>query len=179
MVAWLYAVGGSAGGKGTFEFKRIDDFEGIGAPLDRRGHKSQQALEHEYFRKIKGMDLGNTTGGRADFLKLWRYALRAAKEWNPPGIMLDPEAYNDYRTYDVRFLSRIRGEGIAEVIGACKELGADMAKVVAEEYPTCVIWSLFTRFEKTLGGGNLPLLYTTPSYILLVFSNSARSTISV
>jgi hypothetical protein len=121
----------------------------IGAPADRRGHGTSRAGNIKYFQRIKGMDLDNAAGARADLLTLWRHAARAARQWKSPGIMIDLEAYNDYRTYGVPFLAKTRGESIDEVIHKCETLGADMAKILEEEFPECIVWSLFSRLERT------------------------------
>jgi len=140
----------------------------IGAPTDRKGHASSHAKNIQYFQNIKGLALGNEAGARADFLTLWRHAVRAARDWKSPGVMWDPEAYNDYRAYGVAFVAQARGESLDEVIRKCEQLGADMAKVIAEEYPPCIVWSLFSRFEYTHSvPGRKDKLFTTPTYVTL------------
>ena len=140
----------------------------IGAPTDRKGHASSHAGNLDYFLRIKALDLGNEAGARADMLKQWRNAVRAAREWGSPGIMIDLEAYNDYRVYQVPFVAEQRGETLDQVINECEQLGADLGKAIAEEYPQCVVWSLFSRLEaKFPVAGRKDTLFTTPSYITL------------
>jgi hypothetical protein len=140
----------------------------IGAPTDREGHASSHAGSLDYFLRIKGLDLGNEAGARADMLKLWRHAVRAAREWRSPGIMIDLEAYNDYRVYHVPYVAQQRGETLDQVIQGCEQLGADLGKIIAEEYPQCVVWSLFSRLEATFAApGRKDPIYTTPSYVTL------------
>ena len=148
----------------------------IAAPADGSGHAAKHAKDLKYFQRIKGLDLDNETGARADMLKLWRYAVRAAREWNSPGIMIDLEAYNNYRAYNVASIAKERGETVDEVIRKCEQLGADLGKIVQEEYPACVIWSLFSRFEKSLTlPGRDGKVYTTVSYIGLGLLKYAKA----
>jgi len=147
----------------------------IGASPKGRAHAGAPT-SRAYFRAIRGMDLDNETGARRDFLTLFRYAVRAARRWKSPGIVFDPEAYNDYRAYHVAYLAEVRRESPEKIIEKCRRLGADMARIVAEEYPACIIWTLFTRLERNdrLPGSNEQVL-TTPSYIFLGLLDYARS----
>jgi len=140
----------------------------IAAPPDGSGHAAKHAQNLKYFQSIKGLDLDNETGARADTLKLWRYAVRLARQWQSPGIMFDPEAYNWYRAYHAALVAAERGETAEAVIAKCEKLGADFARIIAEEYPACVVWSLFSRMEKShrVGGREDPV-YTTTTYITL------------
>jgi len=147
----------------------------IGASADRKGNADSHANDINYFRAIKGLDLGNEAGARADFLKFWRHAVRAAREWKSPGVMIDLEAYNDYRAYSTAWVAETRGESIEETIHKCESLGADLAKIVAEEYPQCIVWSLFSRLEKSyVVAGQQGKIYTTPSYITLGILKHAK-----
>ena len=74
------------------------------------------------------MDLDNETGARQDMMKQWRLAVRTARQWKSPGILWDPEAYNDYRTYDVSYLAKLRGESVDQVIEKCEKVGADLRR---------------------------------------------------
>jgi len=140
----------------------------FGAPSDRSGHAASHAMKLEYFLKIKGMDIGSDGAARADYLKLWRLAVRAAREWKSPGVMWDPEAYNDYRAYEVPFVAKARGESVDDVIRECEALGADMAKIIAEEYPQCAVWSLFSRLEVSQNTpGHKDKIYMTPTHITI------------
>lgn len=97
----------------------------------------------EYFKRIKAMDLDNAAGARADFLRIWRLALRLARRLDAPGIVADFEAYNNYRAYSPVWVAEQRGETVDKVIQQLRQLGADLADIVAEEYPKAVIWQLF------------------------------------
>lgn len=148
----------------------------IGSSPTSTAHSSAGATrDQEYFRRIRGLDLGNEAGARADFIAGWRLAVRLAKHWRSPGVTLDLEAYNDYAVYQVAKVAERRGESVDQVIAGCRALGADMAAVIAEEYPGCIIWSLFSRLEYTqmLPGADRPV-YTTPSYITLGMLEYAR-----
>jgi hypothetical protein len=148
----------------------------FGAPADRSGHAASHATKLDYFLNIKGMDLDPKSRPCADYLSLWRLAVRAAREWKSPGIAWDPEAYNDYRAYEVPFVAKARGESVDDVIRECEALGGEMAKIVAEEYPQCVIWSYFSRLElsRTLPGRK-EKFYTTPTHITLGLLKYAKA----
>ncbi len=140
----------------------------FGAPADRQGHAASRAPDLKYFEAIKAMDLGAEGRARADYLKLWRLAVCAAREWKSPGVMWDPEAYNDYRAYHVPYVAEARGESVDDVIRQCEQLGAEMAKIIAEEYPQCLVWSLFSRLELSQSlPGRKDKIYTTPTHITL------------
>ena len=111
--------------------------------VDPAGRSHSGGSGKEYFRRIKAMDLDDEVGARSDFIKLWRLALRLARQLDAPGIVADFEAYNNYLAYDPRWLAQRRGESVDEVIRKLRELGAELADVVAEEYPDAIIWQLF------------------------------------
>jgi hypothetical protein len=148
----------------------------IGARPDGGGHASAHAANFDYFRRVKGLDLDGEAGNRADMLTLWRYAVRMAKEWNSPGIMIDLEAYNNYRAYNNAWVAEERGEPIDAVIPQCKKVGEDLARIIEEEYPQCIVWSLFSRLERSVRvpGRDAPIL-TTPSYITLGLLEYAKA----
>lgn len=146
-----------------------------GAPTDRQGHAASHATNLAYFERIKAFDLGNEAGARTDFLKQWRYAVRMAREWKSPGVMIDLEAYNDYRVYDTEWVARTRGEDLDETIRKCEALGADLAQIIEEEYPRCIVWSLFSRLEYArVVPGRKEKLPTTPSLVTLGLLRYAR-----
>lgn len=147
----------------------------IGAPEDGRGHASKNANDPEYFRRIPILDLDNATGARADFLTMFRCALRAAKEWGSPGVVVDLEAYNNYYAYQVSYVADRRGEHPRKVIAKCEALGADMARICEKEYPECILWSLFSHLERPtrLPGVKHPV-YPTTGHITLGFLKCAK-----
>lgn len=119
----------------------------IGAPEDGSGHAGRNAPDPEYFMRIPIIDLDNETGARADLMRMFRLAIRAAKYWGSPGIVVDLEAYNNYRSYNVQYTAERRGESYAETIRKCEQVGEEIARIVEEEYPECIIWTLFSRLE--------------------------------
>ncbi len=146
----------------------------IGAPEDARGH-SGIASRPEYFQRIPILDLDNETGARADMMKMWRLAVRAARYWDSPGIVLDLEAYNNYPAYHVEYVAERRDESYAEVIRKCELVGADLARIVEEEYPECIVWTLFSRLEVTAElEGYDGTAHPVPGHISLGFLEYAR-----
>ena len=113
----------------------------------------------EYFDRVRGFDLWNAAGARADFISLWRLSLRAAKALGAPGIVADFECYNCGGLANPTTLASATGRQLPEVLAALRALGGELADVVAEEYPEAVIWSLFTGFGRPdwFKAGNMPL----------------------
>ncbi len=148
----------------------------IGAPADAQSHASKHAKDPGYFERIPILDLDNETGARADMLKMWRIAVRAARQWRSPGIVLDMEAYNNYRAYSVEYVAQQRGESIAEVIEKCEAVGAELARIIEAEYPECIVWTLFSRLDRphTVEGHPDPI-HPTPGHISLGFLKYARA----
>ena len=73
-------------------------------------------------------------------------------------------------------MAECRGESIDTVIAHCKKLGADMADIVAAEYPGCIIWSLFSRLEHSeIHPGRKTPLFTVPAYITLGILEHAKA----
>lgn len=148
----------------------------IGIPEDARRHGSRTDEPPEYFQRIPILDLDNETGARADMMKMWRIAVRAARHWDAPGIVLDLEAYNNYPSYHVKYTAERRGESYATVIDKCEKVGEDLARIVEEEYPQCIIWTLFSRLDRpsTLPGCDSPV-YPVPGHISLGFLRYAKA----
>ncbi len=138
----------------------------IGASDNGQGHAGAHAKDIEYFKRINMLDLSNEAGARADFLKMFRIAAQVAKRWGSPGLVIDHEAYNNYRAYNVAYVADKRGETVDEVIAGCEALGRDMARIIEEEYPACIVWTLFSRFDRTtpVAGRDTPV-YPTPGYM--------------
>jgi hypothetical protein len=148
----------------------------FGVPEDATRHPSVAGgAVPDYFTRIRVIDLDDETGARSDVLTQWRYAVRAAKELSAPGIVLDLEAYNNYKAYDVSYVADKRGEPVAGVAAKCESIGADLARICEQEYPECIVWSLFSRLEasqrrETPEGP----LYSTAGHISLGFLKYAR-----
>ncbi len=147
----------------------------IGAPEDARGHAGSNADDVEYFRRINILDLDNETGARADMLDIWRLAVRAAKEWGSPGIVLDLESYSNYPAYQVSYVAERRGEPVGDVIAKCEAVGADLARICEEEYPECIVWSLFSRLDRPTRLAGYPgPVHPTVGHITLGFLKYAK-----
>lgn len=97
------------------------------------------------FAKIRGLDLDDKAGARSAFLLSWRRALQIARELRSPGICFDPEFYNNYPLESVAATAKRRGEREGETLKMLHELGRSMTDIVGEEYPSAVLWCLFTR----------------------------------
>jgi hypothetical protein len=148
----------------------------IGSPEDARGHADTHAENVEYFKRIPLLDLDNEAGARADLMKQCRLAIRAAKHWGSPGIVLDLEAYNNYHAYNIKSVADGRGESYAETIRRVEQVGEDLAQVVEEEYPQCIIWTLFTRLEQTNDiPGYEQTVHPVPGHISLGFLKYAKA----
>jgi hypothetical protein len=121
-----------------------------------------------YFRKIRGADLDDTSGARSDFLRLWRNSLAAARNSQSPGIVCDLEFYNYYNAYNIGQLGRLTGKKPAETAESLKQIGAQMARIAAEEYPGAAIWFLLTGLthagHTTYDG---IAYYPSPTYIAI------------
>ncbi|MBM3471893.1 MAG: hypothetical protein FJX75_01305 [Armatimonadetes bacterium] len=148
----------------------------FGVPEDATRHPSVVGgAVPDYFARIRVLDLDDEAGARSDVLTQWRYAVRAARELGAPGIVLDLEAYNNYKAYDVAYVAEKRGESVSGIVAKCESIGADLARICEEEYPTCIVWSLFSRLEasqrrETPDGP----LYSTAGHISLGFLKHAR-----
>lgn len=101
----------------------------------------------ECFGRIKGMDLDGSAGALPDFLALWRLSLLLAKALGSPGVVVDLEAYNDYRVYNPFALAQMRGEEVDEVLQKLRHIGQKMADIAAEVYPDAKVWFLFTGLD--------------------------------
>jgi len=121
-----------------------------------------------YFQKIRGIDLDDKAGARTDFLTIWKNALRVAKETGGPGIVFDPEFYNDHKAYDPAEMARATGKTPDQLVTLLEKLGADMADSAAEQYSNAVLWFCFTGFThkdfKAIDGKSY---YPTPVYIAI------------
>jgi hypothetical protein len=97
------------------------------------------------------MDLFDDTGALGDFLELWRRSLRIARELGSPGIMVDPECYNDHLNYEVDYLAKQLGRSVEEVKTRLQAIGGELMAIAHAEYPQAVIWFNFTGIapEKT------------------------------
>ena len=88
-----------------------------------------------YFRAISGMDIYNEAGALGDFYGIWKTSLAIARETGSPGIVVDPEAYNNYETYKVSYISEETGIPENEVKKRLAEIGRELARIADETYP--------------------------------------------
>lgn len=94
------------------------------------------------FGRIAGLDLWNESGALDDFYSQWSLALKTAKELGSPGIVVDHEAYNNYRSYNVDYVARKSGRSPSDVITQLEAVGARLADITNSEYPGAVLWFL-------------------------------------
>ncbi len=139
----------------------------IGHPGATEGHAHAGAPAKEYFTSIKGIDLWDEAGALSDWMAIWRLSLQLADELNAPGIVVDLEAYNDYRAYDPVYVAQQAGKPVEEVITRLKEIGAEMAEVVEEEHAGALIWTLFSGLDRPRYGPENNTYYRTVAYLLL------------
>ena len=98
----------------------------------------------EYFQSIKGMDIYNESEALEDFKNIWRISLKIAKELSSPGIVIDPEAYNNYKNYQLSYLARQIHKPEEQIKKRLKEVGAELVEIAEKEYPEATLWFLFT-----------------------------------
>jgi hypothetical protein len=142
------------------------------------GAKSNSPYSNSiHFRRIRGLDIPNETGAFQDFANLFRIALRLAKENNWPGVLVDPEAYNDYRNYSVQFVAKQQKRSIEDVTAELKNAGAYLLSIAEKEYPEATLWFLFTRLsqnEKITNGKTNKKDFSSVSYILIGMLEKAK-----
>lgn len=114
------------------------------------GQRSYSALaKTDYFRKIKGIDVHNRTGALSDFYDILRNALDIAKSTGSPGIVIDPELYNDYSIAPIDHLADVLGEPPQQVAGELRGVGGQIMDIVNAKYPSAVLLFLTTGLTKT------------------------------
>jgi hypothetical protein len=101
-----------------------------------------------YFERFQGLDLEDKAGAQTDFLQIWARALQLAQTSGVPGIVCDPEFYNNYKANDIAELARITSKTSERVLSGLRQLGSKMADVAAREYPGATVWFLFTGFTR-------------------------------
>jgi hypothetical protein len=117
----------------------------IGGELkaNRRKHMSSAAISH--FGSIPGIDIYDQTGALSDFKHQFRMALRFSKKIGSPGIVVDPEAYNNYGVYNTKNLEKLMQQPSDIIQARLKTVGRELARIVKEEYPQAVLWFLFIK----------------------------------
>lgn len=140
------------------------------------GFDSKKGQSHEgcgsnkkYFERIKGIDIYNEFSALDDFYKIYKISLKIAKINKSPGVVVDPEAYNNYNAYNLNYISMKLGRSENSVIRGLKNIGGKLAVMADEIYPEAVIWFLFTGLGNPRKSIN-PLSereYRTISYIVI------------
>jgi hypothetical protein len=139
------------------------------------GHIISPLANNLYFRNIKGIDLYNRAGALADFYNLWRISLRSAKELGSPGVLVDPEAYNNYGMYALSTLADQIGGTPREIKSRLKAVGGEIVRIAMEEYPDVKIWFTFTGIASPIPGSE-PGGLRTPAYIVQGMLEKAKKT---
>jgi hypothetical protein len=115
--------------------------------------------DQPYFRKIKGIDIDNKTGALQDFYDIWKIALITAKELGSPGVLIDPEAYNNNRKgYRLDYIAGKAGVSREKLIEKLKAIGKHMVDIALATYPEATIWCTsigLTHYPKYFGLGML------------------------
>lgn len=118
-------------------FNRFVGFRDTGRFINENAGK-------DYFRAIKGLDVFNEAGALGDFLRLWEISLSVAKELGSPGIVADPETYNNYDALGLSFVAREARRSKQEVRERLLKVGAALADSAHAVYPEATIWFLFS-----------------------------------
>lgn len=114
----------------------------------------------EYFDKINIMDIYNDAGALEDYYKIFKLALRIAKETGAPGVFMEPEAYNNYGAYHIKYLADQYKVDENEIINQLEKIGSDLADMVDEVYEnedkTVILWFYFiangrSRYHNSIG----------------------------
>jgi hypothetical protein len=144
----------------------------LGLDLKRRDYSHLNEQSKKYFGAISGADVYNETGALNDFLEIWRYSLRLARRLGAPGIVLDPELYNDYAMNSlITFAKKLR-KSPSEIVFQLRAIGASLTDIASEEYPQATIWLLFDGLE-TRDYGKTGY-HRTPAYLILGMMDRAK-----
>ena len=151
----------------------------IGHGKKARAHSiSGTAAANPYFQAIKGIDICDFAGALGDFFAIWRTALVAARNLGAPGIVVDPEAYNDYRMYDLQDLAKESGIPPDELRDKLKEIGTRLSEETDQLYPEAIVWFLWSGLGNPLSSRVFSQKsdYRTVTYIFLGMLERARAT---
>jgi len=103
------------------------------------------------FQKIKGIDLNNDTGALEDFYSVLTLALEISKELQSPGIVIDPEFYNNYDMKEIKYVSKQTGLKPAAVQKELISIGRNVQKIIDDTYPDAIVWILYTKLRREEG----------------------------
>ena len=113
------------------------------------------------FRRIKGMDIYNKEGALEDFFTRMRISLAISRRLGSPGIVIDPELYNDYGVSDISRLAKRLGKPEGEVKRSLEAVGARMCDIADKQYPGATMWFLDTGLS---GKGSRPFFSSGRHY---------------
>lgn len=99
------------------------------------------------FRRIKGAEFSSDTGALSAFYQLFRMALKIARALHSPGIVVDPEPYND-ETLGVRKIAQLRGDRPENIRKNLLAVGRQMANIAQQEYSNAVILFFYTTMDQ-------------------------------
>jgi len=135
--------------------------------------------DQPYFRNIQGMAIDEGSQPLKDFHTIWSMALSSAKEMGAPGIVVDIETYNNYRSNRLAYVMSKTNMGKTHLIARLKQIGAHLYDIVDTVYPEAVIWFLYTGIGSPLQGKvSIKKEYRPGSYIVFGFleqSNRKKS----
>jgi len=112
--------------------------------FSEKGRFINENARKDHFRAIKGLDVFNEAGALEDFLRLWEISLTVARELGSPGIVVDPETYNNYDALGISFVAREAHRSKDEVRERLLGVGAGLADSAHAIYPEATIWLLFS-----------------------------------
>lgn len=122
---------------------------------------------NKYFFDINGMDIYNTHGDLHEFYHLYEIALNISKAMGSPGIVVDPETYNNYKSLQVSYLVNKLHRSDEEIIARLREVGAKLADITHNVYPDATLWFLFTGLDRKQRSFN-PFVKSQESTITLI-----------
>jgi hypothetical protein len=108
----------------------------------------------EYFRRMKGMDIYNESGALNDFYSIWKISLTIANRTNSPGIVIDPESYNNRQANSLTYLSKRLGKSNKEIKERLKMVGKELLDIGDDIYPDATFWFFSTGLVSSFNKRN-------------------------
>jgi hypothetical protein len=138
---------------------------------------SHRLSKVKYFQDIKGMDIYNKTGALTDFYQIWRNALKLSLALDSPGIVVDPEEYNNHDLARLSYLAEQVGKSEDEVKQRLKAIGAELVDIADETCPRAILWFLYTGIATPVRTQKIfPIREFSPiSYIVLGMLERAKA----
>jgi len=100
------------------------------------------------FRDIKGFDLLGKSGAQAQFIDTWSTVLSIAKEQGLPGVVVDPELYNNYSLNSVAALAHAEGIPQDQAVSLLRDFGRHLGRIADRTCPSCRIHFLLTGYTR-------------------------------